>query len=515
MKLTQVACCRRDWVGYGGRDGRQKLFRESREKAQVFLRTYLAVKRRTDCLAAIRMIQTSIPNRYIATPDSPERRALFTPNRARIRSSNPGWQSERYRYLENVRRITITQAVVRGLLVRKIQASSLQDKLQELRDKIVPLWQSTHTSYVYRAKFYYTFKSDSYLHLAIHEQEYRAQLKIHANKSTNLQEARKRKLDDERAWMRTMMKEHLGDTVRNSLLRDMKIASTESNRKDKFFAKLWTPAVEIRLSAGATLTITHANAGPQTPANNYIYEAKRLCELRRERRIKDDLYLSVKSSLSAVKHHDIMLKRKEEKWNEERKVYKKRLMELNKQLFEMENRRSWNSASTKSPRPLPGLSRNLSGSRGLKVSRNFSLAMSNRTPSNRSTLQVPRSGTTVTAIQIEHTRGISREIRLNIPEDQDGQEELQTPLIASTPRAKTARAVMISSTDTTTTDPNLARRGSSTLVQGHTSTSEPETVALNSEPTADEELLYRVTSTRSEIIHSSTFPSQPEQKQNG
>lgn len=159
------------------------------------------------------------------------------------------------------------------------------------------LWDKTHTAFMYRAKFWIVYERATYLNLAIHNEELdRLQGLLHRLTTSKqaLSEATQR-FNAEKSELRRLLKEELAQNIRESLYTSWGINIKSKHKKDSLLSALFQSgdAANPQQSATALLTICSSHSAS-------ILDVTSQVELRRADRIRDNLLLTVFSSLSSM-----------------------------------------------------------------------------------------------------------------------------------------------------------------------------------------------------------------------
>eukprot|EP01084_Bolivina_argentea_P268446 455935_1 len=148
---------------------------------------------------------------------------------------------------------------------------------------------------MYRAKFWIVYERTTYLNLAIHNEEIeRLKNLLHrlSTSSLALNEAKQR-FDTEKKELRRLLKEELQPNIRESLYTSWGINIKSKHKKESLLNSLFKPDSNPKQSATALLTICSSHSAS-------ILDVTSQVELRKADRIRDNLLLTVFSSLSSM-----------------------------------------------------------------------------------------------------------------------------------------------------------------------------------------------------------------------
>lgn len=203
----------------------------------------------------------------------------------------------RDKHISTMNSISRCQAVLRGTLLRNQQRKVLTMQLEKIRREILALWQKTHTAFMYRAKFWIVYESATYLNLAIHNEELDrlGQLSQRLLTSSQALNEATQRFEAEKKELRRLLKDELDQNIRESLYTEWSINFKSKHKKDKLLSELFkTPDDDNpRKSATTLLTICSSHSAS-------ILDVTSQVELRRADRIRDNLLLTVFSSLSSM-----------------------------------------------------------------------------------------------------------------------------------------------------------------------------------------------------------------------
>ena len=223
----------------------------------------------------------------------------------------------RTKHINTINSIARCQAVLRGTLLRNQQKKILNMQLSKIRKQILMLWEKTYTAFMYRAKFWIVYEAPTYLNLAIHNEEL-VRLNNLLNRlqtsKTAANEA-KIKFDTEKQELRRLLKEELAQNIRESLYTSWNINIKSKNKKDKLLNELFIASDNKhnpKQSATALLTICSSHSSS-------ILDVTSQVELRKADRIRDNLLLTVFSSLSSMQSLNKSLQ-KQQKYNRKQKL---------------------------------------------------------------------------------------------------------------------------------------------------------------------------------------------------
>jgi len=222
----------------------------------------------------------------------------------------------RTKHINTINAISRCQAVLRGTLLRTQQKKILHMQLGKIRKEIMELWQKTFTAFMYRAKFWIVYERPTYLNLAIHNEELdRLQNLLHRLSTSKiaLNEAKMR-FEAEKAELRRLLKEELQQNIRESLYTSWGINVKSKNKKDKLLNELFKTGNDSnpKQSATALLTICSSHSAS-------ILDVTSQVELRKADRIRDNLLLTVFSSLSSMQSLNRSLQ-KQQKYNRKQQL---------------------------------------------------------------------------------------------------------------------------------------------------------------------------------------------------
>merc|ERR1719242_1910443 len=152
------------------------------------------------------------------------------------------------------------------------------------------------TALMYRAKFWIVYERATYLNLAIHNEELdRLQrLSQRLTDSPHAQREATQRFNTEKSELKRLLKEELAINIRESLYTSWGINVKSKHKKDSLLNALFqTDPPNPKQSATALLTICSSHSAS-------ILDVTSQVELRRADRIRDNLLLTVFSSLSSM-----------------------------------------------------------------------------------------------------------------------------------------------------------------------------------------------------------------------
>ena len=203
----------------------------------------------------------------------------------------------RTKHLNTMNAVSRCQAVLRGTLIRTQQTKVLNMQLSKIRRQILELWAKTFTAYMYRAKFWIVYERPTYLNLAIHNEELvRLNNLLHRLSTSNmaLNEAKTR-FNAEKVELRRLLKEELQPNIRDSLYTSWGINIKAKHKKDKLLDELFKTGNDANPKESATALLTICSSHSAS-----ILDVTFSVELRKADRIRDNLLLTVFSSLSSM-----------------------------------------------------------------------------------------------------------------------------------------------------------------------------------------------------------------------
>eukprot|EP01084_Bolivina_argentea_P050535 92941_1 len=261
----------------------RKLYNSTIELQSAF-KTYILSKECNNKLECIKLCQT-----YILTGNS------------------------RIKHIETINSISRCQAVLRGTLLRRQQTKILNMQLVKIRSEILELWRKTFTAFMYRAKFWIVYERSTYLNLAIHNEELARLRNLFHRLSTspNAKLEAINRFDTEKIELRRLLKEELQQNIRESLYTSWGINIKSKHKKDKLLSELFSTSTNTKQSATVLLTICSSHSSS-------ILDVTSQVELRKADRIRDNLLLTVFSSLSSMQSLNNNL-RKQQKINRKQK----------------------------------------------------------------------------------------------------------------------------------------------------------------------------------------------------
>jgi len=277
---------------------RDRVYYTSTTCLQAVFRAYVMQKRAHALYASTRVLQ-GVFKTY-----RQQQRSAHKLSAVRITQCHLKTVFARQSHMDTMTAIRRCQAVLRGTLLRTQHKKILQSQLSKSRKQMLELWHKTMTAYMYRAKFWIVYEEPTYLNLAIHNEEVDRLQNLQHRLTTNkvaMHEARSR-FDAEKAELRRLLKEELSPNIRESLYTSWGINIKSKSKKDKLLNELFTAQTSPKQSATALLTICSSHSAS-------ILDVTSQVELRRADRIRDNLLLTVFSSLSSMQSLNRSLQR--------------------------------------------------------------------------------------------------------------------------------------------------------------------------------------------------------------